>query len=153
MALTIGEAQAVNDLLRFALDGAPAADVDDVTYDRLRSAGILLADHAHKPLMAGLTGADVAASWPELDDDAAPPVRPKPWIDGSGVRVAEDKVADRIVTMLARRSRGELTADADDFISGLITAYGLVAGIHDDARQVNVDVAYESAAARGTEEA
>lgn len=63
------------------------------------------------------------------------------------------KIANRIVTMLAKRSRRELTADADDFISGLITAYGLAVGIHDDAGVVDVEEAYQAAAAAGVEEA
>lgn len=57
---------------------------------------------------------------------------------------AETRIADKIVTMLDQRSRGQLNKAGDDFVSGLIKAYGLVAGIDD------IDVAYESAKARGT---
>lgn len=67
MALTIGEAQAVNDLLRCTLRYVDQDETaDDGVVSRGRAAAILLADHAHKPLMAGLTGDQVATRWLEI---------------------------------------------------------------------------------------
>lgn len=57
MALTVGEANAVNHVLDFILGNK--RDIR-ITPELARDSAILLADHAHKTLSAGLTGADVA---------------------------------------------------------------------------------------------
>ncbi|XBB66834.1 hypothetical protein ABFU82_22420 [Nocardioides sp. WV_118_6] len=58
MALTIGEASAVNLVLRELLGQRSAA----ATAHQVGAAAALLADHAHKTLSAGLRGDDVLAS-------------------------------------------------------------------------------------------
>lgn len=63
MALTVTEAMAVNRLLQWVLEptgaGEPLADSAGA-----RTAAALLADSAHKRLVAGLDAAAVAARWP-----------------------------------------------------------------------------------------
>lgn len=79
MALTIGEAQAVNDLIRYTLalraarPPATAGQVQSLDLEapglshedelRARAGARLLAGKAHRPLMAGLTADDVDTLW------------------------------------------------------------------------------------------
>ena len=67
MALTIGEARAINDLLGWLL-GNPYADGSPRTAARAREGAQLLADHAYKTLSAGLIAEHVAQLWTERVD-------------------------------------------------------------------------------------
>lgn len=63
--MNIGEANDLNTVLRYVLN------LPDITRsvpadDKARDAAARLADKAHKGIMAGLTGDDVVAAWPEL---------------------------------------------------------------------------------------
>lgn len=71
MSLTVTEAQAVNDLLRFVA-AAPDASNEKVDEGRALEAAKLLAAHAHKTLSAGLTGKDVSGViWPRFTNRLA----------------------------------------------------------------------------------
>lgn len=63
--LTVSEANAVNELLRWFL-GRPGATGEYCTPERAREAAALLADHAHRTIMCGLNGDAVRSAWAEL---------------------------------------------------------------------------------------
>ncbi len=66
MALTVGEANAVNTLLEFFLlppDEHPPG-YEAPNSDQARAAAALLADHANQKLMTGLNRDRVLARWP-----------------------------------------------------------------------------------------
>ena len=72
MALTVTEASAVNDLLRWLGLHADSRFLHDSPEDiegRARAAASLLADHAHQRLMAGVQGADVEERWSSIEAD------------------------------------------------------------------------------------
>lgn len=74
MALTISEANAVNDLLDYVLD--LRKDRPAVPRAEAQEAAELLAEHAHKALSAGIRPVDIAQAWQRL------PQRPTPRRDG-----------------------------------------------------------------------
>lgn len=65
MSLTIGEANAVNTLLRWQL-GLPNALGESVDRDDALAAAELLSEHAYRSLYAGLRPVDVALVWPGM---------------------------------------------------------------------------------------
>lgn len=67
MALTIGEGNDFNVVLRYLFD-QPNATGTKFTSEQARDAAARLADKAAKTLMAGYRGDDVRALWPGLDD-------------------------------------------------------------------------------------
>lgn len=65
MALTIGEAMAVNTLVRW-LAQVPGPSSQQPCRDQAERAMGLLVEHAHKSLMAGLSPADVPVLFPRI---------------------------------------------------------------------------------------
>lgn len=65
MALNVGEANAVNTLLRWVLDVPLPGVTDAPGPDDAQRAAVLLAEHARKTLLAGLRGKDVTTHWPQ----------------------------------------------------------------------------------------
>lgn len=66
MALTVTEAAAVNDLLDFILDFVPMSGRPHIE-ERAQAAAELLAEHAHKTLMAGVTSRTVGEMFGEIE--------------------------------------------------------------------------------------
>lgn len=63
MALTVTQAHAVNEIATFLLGPARLSGRGEVTVDEAVEALALLADHAHRTLMAGRNGEDVRRDW------------------------------------------------------------------------------------------
>jgi hypothetical protein len=63
--VSITEANAINVLLRYVLNMRDSGR-DVPTHEQALDAAALLADKAHKPLMAGLDSNRVRAAWPDL---------------------------------------------------------------------------------------
>jgi hypothetical protein len=66
VALTVEEAKAVDAVLEFFLapPDEPRPGHESPSSDRARAAAALLAEHANRRLMAGITRDDVQARWP-----------------------------------------------------------------------------------------
>lgn len=111
MPLTITQATAVNNLVRYL---APRPDDAPVTEAQAKSSLMILADAAHKPLMAGATSSTVAENWlptVEIGDDL---LRWAGVIDDDGRRVRPVESAENFAELIQHTSIPQACAEVGE---------------------------------------